>query len=74
MCLEERKFAWENERRTVGKFEQLGKAKEYRRENTSAGWLQGHSLQVVVQDLDKAYQAFFRRVKASEKADYPSPK
>ena len=71
VCLAERKVAWENEQRRVGKFEQLGKVKEYRKENPYAALLHSHVLQVVVQDLDKAYQAFFRRVKAGETPGYP---
>ena len=70
-CLAERKAAWENEQRTVGKYEQLAQVKVYRRENPYAGQLHSHILQVVVQDLDKAYQAFFRRVKAGEVPGYP---
>jgi putative transposase len=70
-CLAERKAAWENEQRTVGKYEQLAQVKVYRKENPYAGELHSHILQVVVQDLDKAYQAFFRRVKAGEAPGYP---
>jgi putative transposase len=32
-CLEERKLAWESEQKNVGKFEQLAKVRDYRREN-----------------------------------------
>jgi putative transposase len=70
-CLEERKLAWESEQKNVGKFEQLAKVKDYRRENLFAAQLHSHILQVVVQDLDKAFQAFFRRVKAGETPGYP---
>ena len=70
-CLAERKTAWENERRNVGRYAQLAKVQEYRKENSSAGLLHSHILQLVVQDLDKAYQAFFRRVKAGGVPGYP---
>ena len=70
-CLEERKFAWEKERRRVGKYEQLAKVKEFCKESPYAAMVHSHVLQVVVQDLDKAYQAFFRRVKAGETPGYP---
>jgi len=70
-CLAERKTAWEQEHRSVGKYEQLARVKEYRQENEYAGKLHSHILQVVVADLDKAFQAFFRRVKVGEKAGYP---
>jgi putative transposase len=70
-CLAERKAAWENERRSVSKYEQLAKVKEYRRENPYAGQLHSHILQVVVSDLDQAFQAFFRRVKTGVNPGYP---
>ena len=70
-CLEERKSAWDGERRNVGKYEQLAKVKEYRKANPYAAQIHSHILQVVVQDLDKAFQAFFRRVKAGETPGYP---
>lgn len=70
-CLEERKAAWETEKRSAGKFEQLAKVKDYRRENPYAGQLHSHILQVVVTDLEKAFQAFFQRVKVGETPGYP---
>ena len=70
-CLAERKDAWEQEKRSVGKFEQLAKVKVYRKENPRAGQIHSHVLQVVTADLDKAFQAFFRRVKAGETPGYP---
>ena len=71
VCLAERKDAWEKEKRSVGKFEQLAKVKTYRKENPYAGQVPSHVLQVVTADLDKAFQAFFRRVKAGETPGYP---
>lgn len=70
-CLAERKEAYENEKRSVGKIEQLRQVKELKLSNPYASSVHSHILQIVVQDLDKAYQAFFRRVKAGEKAGYP---
>jgi len=70
-CLAERRDAWEQERRTVSKFAQLAKVKEYRRQNPYAARVHSHVLQVVVADLDKAFQAFFRRVKRGETPGYP---
>jgi putative transposase len=69
-CLAERRAAYETEKRTVGKLAQLRKVKELKRSNPSAANVHSHILQVVVQDLDKAFQAFFRRVKAGRKAGY----
>jgi putative transposase len=70
-CLAERKEAYENEKRSVGKFEQLRKVRELKRSNPFATNVHSHILQIVVQDLDQAFQSFFRRVKAGEKAGYP---
>jgi len=70
-CLAERRDAWEGEKRSVGKFEQLANVKNYRRANSFAGQIHSHVLQVVTTDLDKAFQAFFRRVKAGETPGYP---
>ena len=70
-CLAERKDAYENEKRTVGKFEQLRHVKERKATNPYAAKVHSHILQVVVTDLDKAFAAFFRRVKAGETPGYP---
>ena len=71
VCLGDRKSAWETEKRSLGKFEQLAKVKDYHKENPYAAQVHSHVLQVVVADLDKAFQAFFRRVKAGENPGYP---
>lgn len=71
VCLAERKDAYESEKRSVGKFEQLAKVKTYRKDNPFAGQVHSHVLQVTTADLDKAFQAFFRRVKAGETPGYP---
>jgi putative transposase len=52
-------------------YDQLAQVKVYRQQNGCAGRLHSHILQVVVTDLDKAFQAFFRRVKAGETPGYP---
>jgi putative transposase len=70
-CLAERKDAYEQDQRTVGKYEQLRQVKTYKATNPYAGPVHSHILQTVVQDLDKAFQAFFRRVKAGDKPGYP---
>jgi len=70
-CLAERKTAWETEKRSASKFEQLAKVKDYRKENPYAAQVHSHILQVVVADLDKAFLAFFRRVRAGETPGYP---
>ncbi|MDE2095615.1 MAG: transposase [Patescibacteria group bacterium] len=70
-CLEERKATYEEEGRTIGKVEQLRRVKIHKANNPYAATVHSHVLQVVVTDLDKAFRAFFRRVKAGEKPGYP---
>src|SRR2546428_1860840 len=70
-CLAERKHVYEQEERTIGKYEQLRQVKTYKATNPHAGPLHSYVLQTVVQDVDKAFQAFFRRVKAGEQPGYP---
>ncbi len=69
--LSERKTAYEERQETVGKYEQLRRVKERKATNPWAAEVHSHVLQVVVADLDKAFQAFFRRVKAGQKPGYP---
>jgi putative transposase len=70
-CLAERRDAYQLRGESVGKFSQLAKVKDFKRDNPYASNVHSHILQVVVSDLDKAFQAFFRRVKAGEKPGYP---
>lgn len=70
-CLAERKTAYEAEGKIIGKFEQLRHIKEIKATNPYAKGIHSHILQVVISDLDKAFQAFFRRVKQGEKPGYP---
>lgn len=70
-CLAERKEAYEQEKRTVSKVEQLRKVKTLKATSPYAKHIHSHILQVVVSDLDKAFQHFFRRVKAGDTPGYP---
>jgi putative transposase len=69
--LAERKAAWEQEQRSVSKTEQFRRVKCLKDTNPYAEGIHSHLLQVVVADVAKAYDAFFRRVKAGEKPGYP---
>lgn len=69
--LAERKTAYEERKATIGKYEQLRRVKEHKASNAWAAEVHSHVLQVVVADLDNAFQAFFRRVKAGQTAGYP---
>ncbi len=71
MCLEDRKLAYEFEKRSVSKSEQEKMAIRYRQTFPQAKAVFSQTLQTVADDLDKAFQAFFRRVKAGQKPGYP---
>ena len=71
MALEERKLAWELEEKSVGKREGYLLAKQYKKTFPQSKTVHSHVLQVAIEDLDKAYQSFFRRVKAGEEPGYP---
>jgi len=70
-CLEERKFAHEQSGKTIGFVEQCRQVKVAKANNPYAANVHSHILQTVVKDLQKAFDAFFRRVKAGEKPGYP---
>ena len=70
-CLSERKTAYEERGETIGKYDQLRHVKERKATNLWAKNVHSHVLQTVVQDLDKAFDAFFRRVKAGQTPGYP---
>jgi putative transposase len=71
MALAERKYAYQLEGRkvTLADTEQL--AKHYRAAFPYAQQMFSQTAQSVVKQVDLAYQAFFRRVKAGEKPGYP---
>ena len=70
-CLAERRDAYQQRGESVGKYQQLAKVKEQKAINPYAKGIHSHVLQIVVADLDKAFQAFFRRVKAGEMPGFP---
>jgi putative transposase len=70
-CLRERKEAYEERGETIGKTLQLRKVKVEKATSPYALDVHSHILQNVIADLDKAFQAFFRRVKAGENPGYP---
>ena len=71
MALEERRLAWELEGKSVGKREGYLLAKQYKKTFRQAKTVHSHVLQVAIEDLDRAFQAFFRRVKSGEEPGYP---
>lgn len=71
MCLAERKWAWELEQRNVTKAQQEKSGIAYRKTFPQAQSVFSQTMQTVCDDVDKAFQAFFRRVKAGDKPGYP---
>lgn len=71
MCLAERKWAYQVEGRSVTKSQQEKEGIAYRKTFPQAQIVFSQTMQSVCDDMDKAFQAFFRRVKAGEKPGYP---
>ena len=70
-ALEQRIIAWQRARVSVSRFQQEAELKDIRAEMPEYAAIHSHVLQDVLARLDKTYQAFFRRVKAGEKAGFP---
>lgn len=70
-ALAEREDAWEQEHRSVTYYDQAAQLKYERASNPYMAATSASSCQATLRRLDKAFQAFFRRVKAGEKAGYP---
>jgi putative transposase len=71
MALAERKHAYQIEGRSVSKTELYEIAKRYRQTFPYADQVFSQTAQSVIEQVDDAFQAFFRRVKAGEKPGYP---
>ena len=71
MALAERKHAYRFEQRSVTKAELYEFAKHYRQTFPYADQVFSQTAQSVIEQVDLAFQAFFRRVKAGEKPGYP---
>lgn len=70
-CLDQRKTAYETEQRSVHYVEQSAWFKTQRAENPYFARLNFSSAQATMRRLDKAFAAFFRRVKAKLVPGYP---
>ncbi len=70
-ALQERRDAYRREGRTIGLYEQKREIKEVRALCPEYAAIHTHLLQDVIIRLDRAYQAFFRRVKAGQKPGFP---
>ena len=70
-CLEQRKSAYENEKRSITYGEQSSWYKSQRASNPYFARLNFSSAQATMRRLDKAFTAFFRRIKTGDKSGYP---
>jgi putative transposase len=71
MALAERKYAYQLERRSVSTTDLYALAKHYRQTFPYAAQVFSQTAQSVIEQVDLAFQAFFRRLKAGKKAGYP---
>jgi putative transposase len=70
-ALQERREAWRRCKISISYTDQANQLKELRTFDEDAAWLNYSSIQQTLRRLDKAFQAFYRRVKAGEKPGYP---
>jgi putative transposase len=71
VALEERKTAWEGRGISVGYYEQKAELPDLKAACPEYADINAQVLQDVILRLDRAFQAFFRRLKAGEKPGYP---
>jgi putative transposase len=70
-ALEQRITAYQRRHVSVSRYQQEAELKDIRAEMPEYGAIHSHVLQDVLARLDKTYQAFFRRLKAGERAGFP---
>ena len=70
-ALEERRHAWKRCGVSIRYVSQANQLKDIRSFDDDVVWCNYSSLQQTLRRLDKAFQAFFRRVKAGETPGYP---
>jgi len=70
-ALQERRDAWRLERKNVSRFDQIYQLPDIRKERPEIGGIQSQVLEDVITRVDKAFKAFFRRVKARQSPGYP---
>lgn len=70
-ALQERRDAWYLNRIAINFYDQSAQVKDVRRVNSDYQQIQARTLTQTLRVLNKAFQAFFRRLKAGEKPGYP---
>jgi putative transposase len=70
-ALQERRDAWKSQRKSLNYYDQANELKELRCGIPEVAQLNYSATQDMLRRLDKSFKAFFRRVKAGEKAGFP---
>jgi putative transposase len=70
-ALEQRIVAYQRRRISISRYQQEAELKDIRATFPEYATIHSHVLQDVLARLDRTYQAFFRRIKAGEKAGFP---
>lgn len=70
-ALQERREAWRRCRISIDYYDQANQLKAIREFDEDAAWLNYSSIQQTLRRLDKAFAAFFRRMKAGEQPGFP---
>jgi putative transposase len=70
-ALQERQDAWRMCKTSINYYDQANQLKAIRQFDEDAAWLNYSSIQQTLRRLDKAFAAFFRRIKAGETPGYP---
>jgi putative transposase len=70
-CLAERHDAWQNEHRSVNRHQQNAMLPQLKKEEQRYAKVNAQVLQDTVTRVDRAFKAFFRRMKSGEKPGYP---
>lgn len=69
--LEERKNAWETEKKSISRYDQVNSIPKLKKEHPFLSGVFSQTLQEVAVRLDLAFRAFFRRCKSGENPGYP---
>lgn len=70
-ALEQRRTVWQSRRKSISVYDQKRELPDLRRSDAGLGLVHTHACQEVLFRLDRAFRAFFRRVKTGETPGYP---
>jgi putative transposase len=70
-ALQERRDAWRLCHKSINYYDQANQLKAIRQFDEDAAWLNYSSIQQTLRRLDRAFAAFFRRVRAGQAPGYP---